>query len=390
MRYVTRKVETTILSYLQHFPAVAILGPRQCGKSTLAKHIISGNTQSLYLDLEKSSDRNRLTDTDLFFEVNHDKLVCLDEIQKMPDLFSKLRSVIDEHERNGQFLILGSASRDLIRQASETLAGRIVYVSLTPFTYEEVIEKDEGGLASIGKYFVRGGFPRSFLAGNLETSIVWRQSFVETFLQRDLPQMGFDIPPETAIRLWSMCAHSHGQVLNSSKLGDSLGYNHQTIKKYLDVLHGTFMLRLLPPFFVNFKKRLVKSPKVYIRDTGILMSLLKLRTIDDLLGHPVFGHAWESMVIENILAIYHDWEYGFYRTSHGAEIDLVLQKGDRRIAIECKASSSPKPTRGFYSALDDLKIEKAFVIAPVKGPSYPLKENTVVTSLNEFLDLELV
>jgi len=389
MKYIERGIETTILKYLNNFPAVAILGPRQCGKSTLAKQIILENIPSVYLDLEKASDRNRLSDPDLFFSINKDKLVCLDEIQKMPDIFRSLRSTIDENASNGQFLILGSASRDLIKQSSETLAGRIVYVNLTPFTYSELIKNDKGGLISVSKYLVRGGFPRSYLAGDLETSVAWRQSFIETFLQRDIPQMGFDIPPETVMRLWSMCAHSQSQLLNSTKFADSLGYNHQTIKKYLDVLHGTFMLRLLPPFLINLKKRLVKSPKIYIRDTGILLSLLKLKTMDELLGHPVFGATWESMVIENVLNKYQDWDNGFYRTSHGAEIDLILQKAEQRIAIECKASSAPKLTRGFYSALADLNIEKAFVIAPISGPSYPLKENTIVISLTEFLNMEL-
>lgn len=387
MNYIARNITETVHSYLNNFPAVAILGPRQCGKSTLAKHITEGNKQSIYLDLEKNSDRIKLSDPELFFNINAGKLICLDEIQRMPEIFSSMQSIIDENKRSGQFILLGSASRDLIRQSSETLAGRIVYLHLTPFTFEELIKKGNGDIVSISQYIVRGGFPRSYLAGDLEMSMIWRQSFIETFLQRDLPQMGFNIPPETALRLWQMCAHSHGQILNSSAFANSLGYNHQTIKKYLDVLQGTFMLRLLPPLYTNLKKRLIKSPKIYVRDTGILMALLNLKTIDDLMGNPVFGAAWESMVIENVLNKYYDWDHGFYRTSHGAEIDLVLQKAGQRIAIECKASGTPKLSRGFYSAMEDLEIDRAYIIAPIDGPSFPLKENIIVSSLGEFLSI---
>ncbi|MBL7138695.1 MAG: ATP-binding protein [Bacteroidales bacterium] len=386
MEYIHRDITQTLKKYLKNYPAVAVLGPRQCGKSTLAKHVTSSAGQSVYLDLERITDRNKLSDPELFFQLNRDKLICLDEIQKLPEIFSTLRSIIDENNRNGQFLILGSASRDLIKQSSETLAGRIVYLNLTPFTYNELFQRNQIGISSLAPFLVKGGFPRSFLAVDLDLSFVWRTSFIETFLQRDLPQMGFNVPPESALRLWKMCAHSQGQLLNASKLGESLGYNYQTIKKYLDIFHGTFMLRLLPPVLPNLKKRLVKSSKIYIRDTGILLALLNLKTMDDLLGHPIFGHAWETLVIENVLHQYPDWEFGFYRTTHGAETDLVLQKGDKRIAIECKASQAPKPSRGFYSALSDLTIEMGYVIAPIDGPAYPLNAKTMVTSLGEFLE----
>lgn len=386
--YIQRKVSSEITKYLLHFPAVAILGPRQCGKSTLAKHLVQQLDDSIYLDLEKRSDQSRLTDPELFFKLNRDKLICLDEVQKLPELFSDLRSIIDEHNRNGQVLILGSASRDLIKQSSETLAGRIVYIYLTPFTYFEIKDSNTNKGNFLFEYLVRGGFPRSFLAASLEISFKWRQSFIESFLQRDLPQMGFNIPPETALHLWQMCAHSHGQLLNSSKFGESLGYSHTTIKKYLDVFVGTFMLRLLPPFTVNTKKRIVKSPKVYIRDTGILHTLLSIESMNDLLGHPVYGASWETLVIENVMEKYRDWNAGFYRSSNGAEIDLVLQKGQKIIAIECKASTAPKPTRGFYSAIKDLKIDQAFIVAPVDS-SYPLNDKVTVFPLEGFLELEM-
>jgi predicted AAA+ superfamily ATPase len=389
MEYIHRDITETLNRYLKNFPAVAILGPRQCGKSTLARHITKKFKQSVYLDLERIGDRNKLSDPEMFFKINSDKLICLDEIQKLPEIFSTMRSVIDENNRNGQFLILGSASRDLIKQSSETLAGRIVYLDLTPFTYNELFPENQTDFSTLIPFMIKGGFPRSYLAKDLDLSFIWRLSFIETFLQRDIPQMGFNIPPETAIRLWKMCAHSQGQLLNASKLGETLGYNYQTIKKYLDIFHGTFMLRLLPPFLPNLKKRLVKSSKIYIRDTGILLALLNLKTIDDLLGHPVFGHAWETLVIENILQKFSDWEFGFYRTTHGAEIDLLIQKRNIKIAIECKVSTAPKVSRGFYSALDDLSIDKGFVIAPIDGSGYPINPKIMVVSLGEFLNLEI-
>ncbi len=386
--YIHRHISSDIIKYLSHFPVVAILGPRQCGKSTLAKHLVQQFGDSIYLDLEKRSDKTRLTDPEMFFKLNVEKLVCLDEIQKLPGIFTDLRSIIDENNRNGQFLILGSASRDFIKQSSETLAGRIVYIYLTPLTFLEIKDANITKENLLFNYMIRGGFPRSYLSGNQEISYIWRQSFIESFLQRDLQQMGFNIPPETAFRLWKMCAHSQGQILNASKFGDSLGYNHTTVKKYLDIFAGTFMLRLLPPFRANTKKRMIKSPKIYIRDTGILHVLLNIESMNDLLAHPVFGASWETLVIENVLEKLKDWEAGFYRTSNGAEIDLILQKGQKLIAIECKATTAPKLSKGFYAAMSDMKIDKGYVIAPVES-SYPLNEKVMVVPLKEFLEQEI-
>ncbi len=386
--YIHRHISSDIIKYLSHFPVVAILGPRQCGKSTLAKHLVQQFGDSIYLDLEKRSDKTRLTDPEMFFKLNVEKLVCLDEIQKLPGIFTDLRSIIDENNRNGQFLILGSASRDFIKQSSETLAGRIVYIYLTPLTFLEIKDTNITKENLLFNYMIRGGFPRSYLSGNQEISYIWRQSFIESFLQRDLQQMGFNIPPETAFRLWKMCAHSQGQILNASKFGDSLGYNHTTVKKYLDIFAGTFMLRLLPPFRANTKKRMIKSPKIYIRDTGILHVLLNIESMNDLLAHPVFGASWETLVIENVLEKLKDWEAGFYRTSNGAEIDLILQKGQKLIAIECKATTAPKLSKGFYAAMSDMKIDKGYVIAPVES-SYPLNEKVMVVPLKEFLEQEI-
>lgn len=389
MKYINRQISNLIAQYLQHFPAVAILGPRQCGKSTLAKQLIKDVRDSVYLDLEKISDRNKLNDPEMFFKMNCNKLICLDEIQKQPELFSVLRSIIDENNGNGQFLILGSASRDLIKQSSETLAGRIVYSHLTPFTLSEINDDNEKPESVLFEYWNRGGFPRSYLSGNDTISMVWRNSFIETFLQRDLPQIGYNIPPETALRLWKMCAHTQGQSLNAAKFADSLGLSHLTVRKYMDLFQGTFMLRILKPFFINIKKRLVKAPKIYLRDTGILHSLLNINTISDLYSHPVYGSSWETLVIENILQKYSSWDSGYYRTSNGAEIDLILEKGLKRIAIECKVSTAPKPSKGYYIALEDLNLETGFVIAPIDGESYPLNEKATVISLTDFLRMEM-
>ena len=383
--FIERSIESKINNYLSHFPAVAILGPRQCGKSTLARYLVGGRKDTVYLDLEKPSDRNKLSDPEMFFRFNKDKLICLDEIQRLPEIFSVMRSVIDDNGRNGQFLILGSASRDLIRQSSESLAGRIIFTALTPFTIPEVENTSDNGAEFLLKYWNRGGFPRSYLAGSDELSMTWRQSFINTFLERDMLQFAPGVAPDLVMRLWKMCAHSQGQILNTSAFGASLGISHTTVRKYLDLLSGTYMIRELPPFSSNLKKRLIKSPKIYIRDIGILHALLNLETFDDLMAHPVFGPSWETLVIENVLQRFSGWEASFYRTSNGSEIDLILVKGDKRIAVECKVSTAPKVTRGFFQAMKDLAIARAWVIAPVDH-TYPLKDNLFVTSLTKFLE----
>lgn len=381
MRYIHRIETDKIKKFLENFPSVAILGPRQCGKSTLAKHLLADYPGSVFLDLENPEDRIRLSDPSLFFQHHAGKLICLDEIQRVPELFPIIRSVIDRNNGNGQFLFLGSASRDLIHQSSESLAGRLVYQELTPFRFSE-IEED-----SLLSFQLRGGFPRSFLAVDDEMSFEWRKSFISSFLERDLALLGFGYPPETMRKLWMMCAHQHGQLSNLSTLGQSLGVSHTSVRTYLDLLRDTYMLRVLQPFHSNTGKRIVKTPKVYLRDTGMLHALLNIRTFDDLLGHPVFGASWESMVIEQLLANF-DGDYGFYRTPAGAEIDLVLEKNGKRIAVECKASTVPTVGRGFYSAMSELEIDQAFVIAPVKD-KYPLKEGVwVMPMVNAIKELD--
>ena len=262
--------------------------------------------------------------------------------------------MIDQSNRNGQFLIPGSAARELINQSSESLAGRLIYLEHTPFQFTEIEQEYE----SLFSYQLRGGFPRSFLAINNEMSFQWRRSFISTFLERDFSVLGFGYPPETMRKLWMMCAHQQGQISNLSRLGQSLGVSHTTIRTYLDLLRDTYMVRILHPYTVNTNKRVVKTPKVYLRDTGILHALLNIKSYEELMGHPVFGASWETFVIEQLLARY-EGVAGFYRTPAGAEIDLVIEIDRKKIAIECKASTVPSVGKGFYTALEDLRIEEA-------------------------------
>ena len=381
--YIKRKIELGVKKNLKNFPVVAVLGPRQCGKSTLAKQIVSLRKKSVYLDLERDSDLRKIDDPELFLSQHEDKLVCIDEIQRRPDLFKALRGIIDQKRRNGRFLILGSASRDLIRQSSETLAGRICYMELTPFLFSEV---SNAGKPDLMKLWSRGGFPESFLSRSNQSSLTWRENFVRTFLERDIPQLGFNIPAQTLRRLWTMLANSHGQVLNSSRLGETIGVSHTTVRSYLDTLAQTFMLRLIQPLHVNVKKRVIKSSKVYLRDAGILHSLLRIDDKNDLFGHPVFGSSWEGFALENILTAYPEYSPYFYRTSSGVEVDLILEKGTKRIAFEFKSSQSPRVSKGFYQALRDLSIEHAYIISPV-DEQYPLRKNITVAPLHTFNNL---
>jgi len=307
--------------------------------------------------------------------------VCLDEIQRLPESFPALRSVLDRSGKNGRIMVLGSASGDLLRQTSESLAGRISYIELSPFSLSEV--RKESGF-SLRTFWLRGGYPRSYIAGDNEISFQWRRDFITTFLERDIPQFGIQVPAMSIRRLWTMCAHLHGQVLNNSKLGDAMGVSHNTARSYIDILEKTFMVRVLPPFAVNLKKRTVKSPKMYIRDAGILHGLLDIAAENDLLGHPVCGASWEGFCLENILTELPNYTAGFYRSSSGSEIDLVLEKGRQRIAVEFKASTAPVLTGGFWNAMDDLDIKKAWIIAPV-NETFPVKKNVHVAPLHDFL-----
>ncbi len=360
-------------------PAVVLLGPRQCGKSTLAREWLRGQ-ESVYLDLQDRSDRVRLTEPELFLEHHRDHLVCLDEIQLLPDFFSTLRSEIDKDRRPGRFLILGSASRDLIRQANESLAGRIAQLELTPFLLSEVERR-----ADWRTLWVRGGFPDSLLAEDNDDSFDWRQDFIGTFLERDIPSLGLSIPMPLMDRLWRLLAHYHGQTLNYSKLASSMDLAVPTLKRYLAVLEQTYMVRLLPPFEANLKKRLVRSPKLYLRDSGILHALLQIEGYDELLGHPSAGESWEGFVLEQLIAALPRWRPAFLRTGNGAEVDLVMERAGRLRLFEIKLSKAPRPSRGFFQLVTELQPEQARVIAPVDVP-YEWRHGVWVSDLPRALE----
>ncbi|KAF0235522.1 MAG: hypothetical protein FD181_3457 [Prolixibacteraceae bacterium] len=381
--FIQRNIEGFVFQNLSVFPAVALLGPRQCGKSTLASMLSVKIPLFLYLDLQNPSDLNKLSDPLLFFDANPDATICIDEIQLKPDLFPILRSVIDSNRRNGRFILLGSASRDLIRQSSESLAGRIGFIELTPFTLTEINHQPDFQLR---RFWLRGGYPESYLFENDSDSKIWLENFIRSYIERDIALFGFQIPALQMRRLLTMCAHLHGQLLNSSKLGESLGLTHPTVRRQIDLLEQTFIVRTLMPYQTNVGKRLIKSPKIYIRDSGILHRLLQIDKFNDLMGNPVFGASWEGVVIENILSSLRDWSPYFYRTSTGDETDLILKKGTKTIVVECKASTAPQLLKGFYRALDDLQADHAYVIIPVSG-SYPVKPNVTVCGIEDFLHL---
>ncbi len=349
---------------LDQFPAVALLGPRQVGKTTLAGHI-SEERPSVYLDLEYPADREKLTDAALYLSGHENKLVILDEVQRMPQLFRTLRGLIDKGRRRGmrtgRFLLLGSASGDLIRQSGESLAGRIAYVELEPFSVLEV-----GGGGRRENLWIRGGFPDSFLAKSDQASAVWRENFIRTYLERDIPQLGPRVPAETLRRFWTMLAHIQGGILNAAQLARSLGVNGKTVARYLDLLVDLLLVRRLPPLYANAGKRLVKSPKVYIRDSGIVHTLLGLDDREATLGHPAVGGSWEGFILENLIgAAPQRTRAYFYRTAAGAEIDLVLEMPNEKLwAVEIKRTLAPKLDRGFYHAQKDINPDRCFVVYP--------------------------
>jgi uncharacterized protein len=348
---------------LSHSPAVVLLGPRQVGKTTLALEI--GATQpSVYLDLEDEDDRVKLSNPASYFADHEGELVILDEVHRVPELFQRLRGIIDRGRRrgreNGRFLLLGSAAMDLLRQSGESLAGRISYLELGPFDALEVEP------STVQTLWVRGGFPRSFLADDDALSIEWRRNFIRTYLERDVPQFGSRIPAETLRRFWTMLAHNQAQMLNAANLARALGVDGKTIAGYLDLLVALLLVRRLPAWHHNVGKRLVKSPKVYVRDSGIAHALLGIRDKEALLSHPIIGQTWESFVIETLIAVAPDGtEAHYYRTSNGNEIDLVLTLPSGKLwAVEIKRSSAPKVERGFHSACADLKPNRRFVVYP--------------------------
>ncbi|NOQ67255.1 MAG: AAA family ATPase [Desulfobacterales bacterium] len=369
--YLPRAAETEIIQSLSRSPAVAILGPRQCGKSTLAKALLQ-EYPAVYLDLQDRVDRNKLIEPELFFDRYRDKLICLDEIQLLPEFFQVLRSEIDRDRRPGRFLILGSASRDLIRQSTESLAGRIAYLDLTPFLLHEL-----AGVSVWQDHWLRGGFPESVLAVDDHDSFAWRLDFIRTFMERDIPGLGLNIPVPVIERLWRLLAHYHSQTVNYNKFAAAADLSIPTLKKYLAVLEQTYMVRLLPPAETNLKKRLIKSPKIYLRDSGILHGLLDVEGYDSLLANPAAGPSWEGFVLENLIAAHPRWRSSFVRTSNGAEIDLLLERSGRRHLFECKLSKAPKPSRGFHELVEDIQPESAWVVAPV-DEMYEIRKNIMV------------
>ena len=380
MHGINRALQSTILERLGWSPAVALLGPRQCGKTTLAKQVAANFPTSLYVDLENPADLRRLDDPQLFLDNNREALIILDEIQLKPDLFPVLRSWIDRHERQCRLLLLGSASPQLLRQSSESLAGRLSYLELTPFLAEELPE------TPLQRFWERGGFPLSLLPESVDQSRAWRTDYLRALVERDLPQLGLSLPPVKLWRLLNLLAHSHGELLNSSKLGEVMGASHTTFRSWLDWLEGAYLIRTLAPWAGNDKKRLVKSPKIYLRDVGLWLSILGIADFNALLGHPKLGEAWESLVIDQIVsALGPDWRASFYRTSHGAELDLVLERGAIRVGIECKASTAPNVTRGFWTARDDLGLTGLWVVCPIDS-SYPWKEGVTIGGLRPCLE----
>jgi predicted AAA+ superfamily ATPase len=375
---IERALAAILRKRLEVFPGVVLVGPRQVGKTTLARAIAAERPGSIVLDLERPADRATLAQPTIYFPRHREQLVVLDEVQNLPDIFTELRPEIDAARSPGRFLLLGSASGKLLRQTSESLAGRVAYLELTPLRVDE-LALDHAGLQTL---WLRGGFPLSYTAPDDATSFLWRDNFIATFLQRDLPQLGVGVSPEALYRFWRMLAHVHGQLFNASQLGVALGgVAHTTVKRYLDLLVDAMLVRRLEPHFVNVGKRLVKSPKVYLRDSGLLHGLLNIRTVDDLQGHPIAGVSWEGFVIEQISGLAPEGSrLSFYRTAAGAELDLVLEQGRRKLGFEIKFSVAPTPTKGFWAALEDLELECAYVVAPVRE-SYPLAEGVDVVSV---------
>ncbi|MFN0015458.1 MAG: ATP-binding protein [Saprospiraceae bacterium] len=382
--YIPRHSEQRILKLATYFPAVAVVGPRQVGKTSLVQAIRAQLPRdSVYLDLENPDDRIKLQNPSLFLDPFADQTVILDEVQKTPELFPVLRGIIDRKRQAGRFLLLGSASPDLIRDSSESLAGRIAYCELQPLSFEEVRNGHD-----FRSHWFRGGFPESLLAPDEELSRLWRQNFIRAYLERDLPLLGLAADPVLIGKLWRMLAHLSGNLLNMETLAGSLGIHGTTVRRYLDFMESAYLIRRLQPFSGNPKKRLVKTPKVYLRDTGILHQLLGIGSFFDLSGHPAIGASWETYIVEQIAAVLPDWaELYFYRTHDGTEADLVIARaGQPEMLLEVKYSTTPKPSKGFYIAAADLGTKRHFLLCPVEQ-GYPISETIQVMGYGQIGDL---
>jgi len=383
---VERKIEHRLLKSVYNFPVTGIIGPRQVGKTTLAKKLSKIiEKEIVYIDLENPRDKIRLSDPNLFFEENSDKCVVLDEIQIMPELFSILRSMVDLNRIPARYILLGSASPLLLRKSSQSLAGRVAYIDLSGFNVTEI------GRSNQKKLWLRGGFPDAYLAVDIDIWRQWEDNFIKTYIERDLPMLGLNIGTGTLRNLWMMIAHSHGSVINFSNISRALELSSTTIKKYLNFLENAFLIRQLQPFHANIKKRIIKSPKLFIRDTGILHNLLNISSEFEIEGNPMKGNSFEGFVIEQILQMA-DTGYlpYFYRTHHGAECDLVLTRSSKPIfAIEIKYTSVPQPTKGNIISFDDIGAINNFIITP-DSEDYLIRKDIRVCSLYDFLTKYLV
>ena len=379
-----RQSQQKLIQRLQQFPAVGLLGPRQVGKTTLAFAQKALYPDALYLDLELPSAQRQMDDPEAFLMAHAQQLVILDEVQRMPELFGILRGVIDQRRRmgqaSGQFLLLGSATGVLMQQSSESLAGRVAYVELPPLLAPEIFT-DQPSVADLNALWVRGGFPLSWLAPSDADSMTWREVFMTTYLEKDIPALGPRIPATTLRRLWTMLAHHQGELLDLSKLAAALAISGQTVSRYIDLLCDLMLVRRLPAWHGNVGKRLIRSPKVYVRDSGLVHALLGLPNLDAVLGHPIAGSSWEGFVMEQLINAAPQAQACFYRTSNGAEVDLVLTfRNQQTWVIEIKRSSAPTVSRGFYQAATDLGAVRKLLVAPVAQP-FPLKDGIVVVDV---------
>lgn len=382
---IKRKLISEVWKLMKVFPVVGITGPRQVGKTTLIQHFTqSTDLDAIYLDMEDVDDLAKIENPKVFFKYNEDKTIILDEIQHRPDLFPVLRGIIDQNRRPGRFIISGSASPSLLRQSAESLTGRIAYMQLFPILVNELPD----GISQ-NDLWLRGGYPLSLLAESAATSMIWRKNYINAYAERELSQFGVNVDPVLIKKLWSMLAHFQGNVWNASNFSKSMGVSAPTVRRYLDLMVQAYLIRELPSYHINIKKRLVKAPKIYLRDTGMLHALIQLQDFNSLLGHYLLGNSWEGFVIEQLAGNLKDEQQIFYyRTHQGTEADLVMVENDQpKYALEIKFSNSPKLQRGFLQAIEDLGTAQNLILTP-SADTYPLADNVMVMSVEDFIEKE--